>query len=70
VQTILKWSQDGSQHPRFAEEELLAIPVPDAVLKIAPKTHALVKDALEKRANATLLLEEAKVALERLVIET
>ena len=70
VQTILKWSQDGSQHPRFAEEELLAIPVPDAVLKIASEAYALVRDALEKRTNSTHLLQEAKVALERLVIET
>lgn len=31
VQTVLKWCQDGSQHPRFAERDLLAIPLPDVV---------------------------------------
>ena len=68
VQTILKWSQDGSQHPRFNEDDLLAIPVPDAILRIAPKVDALVNEALTARAKAARLLEEAKAEVERLVL--
>lgn len=68
VQTILKWSQDGSQHPRFNETDLLAIPVPDAVLAAAPRIDALVHEALTARAAAGRLLEEAKAEVESLVL--
>lgn len=68
VQTILKWSQDGSQHPRFNEDDLLAIPVPASVERIAPKVDALVNEALTARAEAARLLEEAKAEVERLVL--
>ena len=40
VQTILKWSQDGSNHPRFTEDDLLAIPVPDRVLGVQKQMGA------------------------------
>ena len=70
VQTILKWSQDGSAHPRFDEDDLLAIPVPDSVVRIAPKIDALVNEALTARAEAARLLEEAKAEVERLVLKT
>jgi type I restriction enzyme S subunit len=70
VQTILKWSQDGSAHPRFDEDDLLAIPVPDSVVRIAPKIDALVNEALTARAEAARLLEAAKAEVERLVLKT
>jgi type I restriction enzyme S subunit len=70
VQTILKWSQDGSQHPRFNEDDLLAIPVPSSVERIAPKVDALVNEALTARAEAARLLEAAKSEVERLVLGT
>ena len=70
VQTILKWSQDGSAHPRFDEDDLLAIPVPDSVVRIAPKIDALVNEALTARAEAARLLEEAKAEVERLVLNS
>lgn len=68
VQTVLKWSQDGSQHPRFDERDLLAIPVPDAVVRIAPKIDVLVNEALAARAQATQCLDEAKATIERAVL--
>lgn len=68
VQTVLKWSQDGSQHPRFDERDLLAIPVPDAVVRIAPKIDVLVNEALAARAQVTQRLDEAKAAIERAVL--
>ncbi len=68
VQTILKWSQDGSQHPRFNEADLLAIPVPAALEDIGPEIDKLVNKALTGRKEATNLLEEAKMEVERMVL--
>jgi hypothetical protein len=68
VQTILKWSQDGSQHPRFNEDDLLAIPVPHAVKRISPRLDALVNKSLQARAKAAHLLERAKAEVERIVL--
>jgi hypothetical protein len=68
VQTILKWSQDGSQHPRFTERDLLNVPIPDAILDIASSVTSLVNEALKARAEARHLLERGKAALERLVL--
>src|SRR5207253_5578851 len=65
VQTVLQWSQDGSQHPRFNEDDLLAIPVPQVVERLAPKLGALVNEALTARAQTARLLEEAKTEVER-----
>ena len=68
VQTILKWSQDGSQHPRFNEAALLAIPVPDTVERISPWVDTLVHEAMTARAEAAGMLEKAKAEVERLVL--
>ena len=70
VQIILKWSQDGSAHPRFDEDDLLVISLPDSVVRIAPKIDALVNEALTARAEAARLLEAAKAEVERLVLKT
>jgi type I restriction enzyme S subunit len=67
VQTVLKWSQDGSNHPRFAEEDLLAIPIPDAVLSVQKKIDALVKEAIEARRESARLLDEAKKTVEDMI---
>jgi type I restriction enzyme S subunit len=64
VQTVLKWSQDGSNHPRFAEEDLLAIPLPNGVLRAQNKIDGLVHEAIEARRHATRLLEQAKKTIE------
>jgi type I restriction enzyme S subunit len=69
MQTILKWSQDGSQHPRFNEDDLLAIPIPTAVERISPQVDALVNKALIARAEAGRRLEEAQAEIERMVLE-
>lgn len=67
VQTVLKWSQDGSNHPRFAEEDLRAIPVPDVTLRVQEKIDALVQKAIEARREAARLLEKAKNIVENLI---
>lgn len=64
VQTILKWCQDGSQHPRFSEGDLLSIPVPDAVATVSGQITKIVQDGFTARHRARKLLEAAKRAVE------
>lgn len=64
VQTILKWCQDGSQHPRFSESDLLSIPVPDAVAQVSVQITKIVREGFAARANAKMLLDAAKRAVE------
>lgn len=64
VQTILKWCQDGSQHPRFSEGDLLSIPVPDAVARVSDQITKIVQDGFTARHQARKLLEAAKRAVE------
>jgi hypothetical protein len=56
--------QDGSQHPRFSERDLLAIPVPDAVVQASPKITGIVLRGFAARHRAAELLETAKRAVE------
>ena len=64
VQTILRWSQDGSHHPRFSEGDLLSIPVPDAVCFASQKVEKLFDEVLHARAQSRALLAQAKRAVE------
>lgn len=64
VQTILKWCQDGSQHPRFSESDLLSIPVPDAVAQVSVQITKVVQDGFTARHRARKFLEAAKRAVE------
>ncbi len=64
VQTILKWCQDGSQHPRFSERDLLVIPVPDAVADASAEIETKVQSAFAARARSRTLLASAKRAVE------
>jgi type I restriction enzyme S subunit len=64
AQTILKWCQDGSQHPRFSESDLLSIPVPDAVASVSAEITSIVQEGFAARYKAHQLLEAAKRAVE------
>ena len=64
VQAVLKWCRDGSQHPRFDENDLLAIPVPDLLWHISDRLAEQVSTAFAARREATALLEKAKRAVE------
>ena len=64
AQTILKWCQDGSQHPRFSEADLLSIPVPDAVAAASAEVTRIVQQGFAARHRARQLLEAAKRAVE------
>jgi type I restriction enzyme, S subunit len=68
VQTILKWSQDGSNHPRFKETELLAIKIPDKLISIQDKIIELLKDSIDSITQAKQLLEDAKQRVEDMIL--
>lgn len=63
-QIILKWSQDGSNHPRFSEKELLGLPVPQILIDNAEEYVKLVTKMIEERETAAHLLDTAKRAVE------
>jgi type I restriction enzyme, S subunit len=67
AQTILKWSQDGSNHPRFQENELLAIKIPDQVLNLQDEIRGLLRSGIDAYRDAQRLLVEAKAAVEQLI---
>jgi type I restriction enzyme S subunit len=69
VQTILKWCQDGSQHPRFSESDLMSIPMPDAVAQVSQEVTGIVQAGFAARDRARRFLEAAKRALEIVVEE-
>ena len=64
VQSILKWCQDGSQHPRFSESDLLSIPVPDAVGTASPEITLMVQLGFAARYRAKSLYEATTRAIE------
>lgn len=63
-QLIFKWSQDGSNHPRFDERELLRMPIPHAVLANVDEYVKSVRAIQKARKRAAELLEAAKRAVE------
>lgn len=67
VQIILKWCQDGSNHPRFQEQELLAIKVPEKLIEIQNDVHDLFQVGICANREATQMLAEAKAKVERLI---
>lgn len=63
-QLVFKWSQDGSNHPRFDEKELLRLPVPRALVQQASDYVEAVRAVISKRERAAQLLDAAKRAVE------
>jgi type I restriction enzyme S subunit len=68
VQTVLKWCQDGSNHPRFDQKELLTLPVPDVVCDNQEEITDKVKESITARREARQLLEEAKTMVEKAIL--
>lgn len=68
VQKILKWCQDGSNHPRFKEEELLSIKLPDRVLAVQDEIKRIIRAAIQTYSDAKQLLEDAKRQVERMIL--
>jgi type I restriction enzyme S subunit len=69
LQTILKWSQDGSNHPRFDEDDMMALPVPDKMREVSPKIERHVQIAIAARQEAAYLLENAKTIVQKAIFE-
>jgi len=63
-QVVFQWSQDGSNHPRFDERELLNLPVPRALIAGQATYEAAVHQMVRQRQRATRLLDAAKRAVE------
>lgn len=63
-QVVFKWSQDGSNHPRFDEKELLRLPVPRMLIQQANECVTAVRSVISKRVRASRLLDTAKRAVE------
>lgn len=63
-QLIFKWSQDGSNHPRFDEKELLNLRVPDIVLAEQDRLAEMLQSTIRNRRRAAELLAAAKRAVE------
>jgi len=64
VQKILKWCQSGSNHPRFMEEDLLAIKLPDRAIAMQHKIQPVIRTAIQSHRDAKRLLETAKRGVE------
>jgi type I restriction enzyme S subunit len=69
VQTVLRWCQDGSNHPRFDEKELLRLPIPSVVELVQNEVGGLVRKAIECRRQAGALLDQAKAMVETAIVE-
>lgn len=69
VQRILKWCQDGSQHPRFKEGEILTLNLPNQLLEVQTEVTRLVREGIETYQNANRLLDEAKQRVESLILD-
>lgn len=68
VQTVLKWCQDGSNHPRFQESELLNLRIPNAVRENQDEIVVKIEASIEARREARRLLEQAKAMVERAIL--
>ena len=63
-QLIFKWSQDGSNHPRFDEKELLNLPVPRVLLSGQDTYATAIQNMIKERQRSARLLNAAKHAVE------
>lgn len=63
-QLIFKWSQDGSNHPRFGEKELLNLRIPDIVVAQQNVLVEMLQSSIQSRRRAAELLDAAKRAVE------
>ena len=60
VQTILKWSQDGSNHPRFKEDELLNIKLPSVIIQKQKNITDLTQKAVRKHRESFQFYADAE----------
>lgn len=63
-QVVFKWSQDGSNHPRFDENELLRLPLPQVLIQHSNDYVVAVRAVIAQQESAMQLLDTAKRAVE------
>ncbi len=63
VQTILTWSQDGNEHPRFNENILKRLPVPRAILSISNDLNTYMQKIVSASDKSYSLLYKAEILL-------
>lgn len=63
VQTILKWSRDGSEHPRFSDSVLLSLPVPKSLIDQHESIRRSIKIALRSFRKSRALYGAAEKLL-------
>jgi type I restriction enzyme, S subunit len=68
IQKILKWCQDGSNHPRFKDDELLELKLPDCLFGIQKEVQNLIHQGISVHQEAKLLLEQAKLRVEEMIL--
>lgn len=64
IQTILAWSQDGNEHPRFNEQVLLSLVVTPQVLALRERLNRIAGDAAASLAKSTKYYADAEMLLE------
>jgi type I restriction enzyme, S subunit len=69
VQTVFRWCQNGSNHPRFHEDELLNLPIPDVVRDHQDEIVTKVQASIQARREARRLLEQAKTMVEKAILK-
>jgi len=62
-QIVFKWSQEGSNHPRFDDRELSNRPVPRVLIAGQATCLAAVRELVAKRQRATRHLDAANPSL-------
>jgi type I restriction enzyme, S subunit len=63
VQTVLRWSQTGNNHPRFRASTVLGLPIPRKLILLIKKLNNLSTDALKTFESAINLYPEAEAEL-------
>lgn len=63
VQTILHWSQDGNEHPRFAESVLLNLKIPEVVINQKSIFREALEQAQNKIESSKILYQQAEALL-------
>lgn len=68
VQQILKWSQSGTNHPRFDEDILLALNIPDRVIGVQEEIRNCIQKGIAAYRQAKHLLELSKQKVEAIIL--
>lgn len=55
-------------HPRFDEDDLMALPVPDRLRDVSPTIERHVQAAIASRQEAARLLEDAKMIVQKAIL--